>query len=154
MAAGVDVQVGDGAPKRSQGLIDTKASSGSKTSQLTCPTLPLPHASVNEVRDYIRGLLVVKYDVTPEKADSLAVKWKLGRGWNLRELTAAQFEEQFGNDLGPYLHRAVQEEKKAEVLAKTEKTLATWNSSTWPRFFQSMAYVAHSLYLHLFPQRS
>lgn len=56
-------------------------------SQLTDSTLPLPAASASEVRDYIRGLLIVKHSITAEYAEKIAVLWKIGRGWTLRALS-------------------------------------------------------------------
>lgn len=96
------------------------------SSQQTVSILPPPSASVEEVRRYIKTLLVTQHNTTYDYAEEVVAKWRLGRGWTLRESSADQFIACFGDDVGPYLYRDVQEDLLAEK-----------RSTTWDAWAQS-----------------
>ncbi|KAJ2979362.1 hypothetical protein NQ176_g3301 [Zarea fungicola] len=48
--------------------------------------VPPPEASPAEVRAYLVDILINAHDATPDFAREAADRWKLGRGWDLRDL--------------------------------------------------------------------
>lgn len=107
------------------------------STQLTAAILPPPSASAEEVRDYIRGVLVVKHGTTPGYAEEFAIKWQLGRGWDLRELGKQKFTQLFGELIGTHLCRDVKEEVNAQNNAKAQELIAPWEMTRKPRDYYS-----------------
>lgn len=115
------------------------------SSQLSSPILPLPSASANEVRDYIRGLLIVKHNTTREYAEDVAVKWRLQRGWHLRGMSAKRFTALFGDEIGPLLHRDVVKEREAQVRAEELSRFEVWQNSDESRDYRCKSALVSSL---------
>ncbi|KAJ4154915.1 hypothetical protein LMH87_000186 [Akanthomyces muscarius] len=101
----------------------------SAESQATSPKLPAPAASANEVRAYLRDLLITKHNLRNDFAESVSRSWKIGRGWTLRSSPVSAFTKRFGAELGPQLYWAVRHEKKAETWAKEAEAFRLWRAS-------------------------
>lgn len=101
------------------------------------PTLPPPSASVNEVREYIKITLIVKYNTSQEYADEIAMKWTLGRGWTLREYSESDFRRCFGPEIGLSLHRAVKEARKVDTRPTETQELEKWTKRGGPQEYRS-----------------
>ena len=93
------------------------------------PILPRPSASEDEVRDYIRSLLVVKHNIAVETANATATRFYLGRGWGLRAMHLEKYNEIFGTEFGRYLHVDVRQALDAEALAEDRKEFESWKHS-------------------------
>ena len=111
---------------------------------------PLPLTSVNEVRDYIRGLLVVRYNAKPAYAEDVATRWTVKRSRDLRKLSDKEFIQQFGTQIGPHLYQTIQEEKQVESLAEAEQQIEAWQKTIRPRLYQSMRYLYNLFMLNAF----
>ncbi|ETS82454.1 hypothetical protein PFICI_04330 [Pestalotiopsis fici W106-1] len=70
------------------------------------PQQPNPNA----VRDYIRQTLITRLDTTSTFADEVAAKWPVRRSYELYAASSENLGKVFGQELGPVLHRIVQDD--------------------------------------------
>lgn len=104
--------------------------------QRTSPTLPPPAASVEEVRDYLRELLITKHSFTPERTEEIAVTWGIGRGWTLRALSLENFNKHFGDRIGTHIYLAVHYAKEDEIFVNKLAKMEAWKNSTKSRDYR------------------
>lgn len=71
---------------------------------------PVDSAGPDIVRDYIIQTLIRKHEATPEYAEKLATCWQLGRVRELRSATLKHLQDDFGNDVGLCIYRAIRED--------------------------------------------
>ena len=88
--------------------------------------LPRPEAPPREIRKYLVHSLIHKHDVSPDSAQEMADRWKLGRGWDLREMRDSGFCELFGKEIAPYLKRTIAQEARDEKEAATQVAIDCW----------------------------
>ncbi|KAE8152062.1 hypothetical protein BDV25DRAFT_138225 [Aspergillus avenaceus] len=89
-------------------------------------TFPPTTAGPNAVREYLAGLLVAKHDTSLDFAQEIASHWQLGRPNDLRQASAKHFTKTFGEAVGPYLHRTVQEQIREEWYGSTAARVDHW----------------------------
>lgn len=82
--------------------------------------VPRPEATTGEVRAYLLHILTTKHDVAPDEAKEIAARWKLGRGWDLRNLSKRRYGETFGDDIGPFFIKTVDNDITDEKAAETD----------------------------------
>lgn len=99
--------------------------------------VPPPEASPAEVRAYLFDILINAHDATPDFAREAADRWKLGRGWDLRDLSAERYGLTLGDDVGPYLLKTVErdlaENIASETAAAERAAWEEWWASSNPR---------------------
>lgn len=72
-------------------------------------TYPSKHDGPSQIRTYLVNVLIMKHDVLPAYAKSVATRWSYGREQHLRELSREDFQRFFGN-IGYYLYDSVSED--------------------------------------------
>lgn len=87
---------------------------------------PFPKAGPRQVRSYLADLLVRKHDVSSESAQSIADRWQLGLGRDLRQASREEFIEVFGRPVGPYLFHSVEDDLYAEWRASSSGIINYW----------------------------
>ncbi|KAM3449293.1 hypothetical protein MY3296_007069 [Beauveria thailandica] len=75
--------------------------------------LPDRSATPKRVREYLAQTLTAKHDVPPDRATELALRWKYGRGSDLRD-TDSDMTSLFGTILGRSLFNSVREDEYLE----------------------------------------
>ncbi|KAM3429978.1 hypothetical protein MY4824_007961 [Beauveria thailandica] len=75
--------------------------------------LPDRSATPKRVREYLAQTLTAKHDVPPDQATELALRWKYGRGSDLRD-KGSDMTSLFGTILGRSLFNSVREDEYLE----------------------------------------
>ncbi|GKZ85034.1 hypothetical protein AnigIFM56816_010596 [Aspergillus niger] len=91
---------------------------------------PVDSAGPDIVRDYIIQTLIRKHEATPEYAEKLATCWQLGRVRELRSATLKHLQDDFGNDVGLCIYRAIREDMLEDWQETTAAAVTIWSVST------------------------
>lgn len=75
---------------------------------------PISQSDACQVRAYLTSLLIHKNHVTPETAQSIANRWQLSFGRDLRGACKGDFIQIFGGSVAVYLDRSVQDDLYTE----------------------------------------
>ncbi|KAJ5813196.1 hypothetical protein N7447_010219 [Penicillium robsamsonii] len=73
-------------------------------------TLPPPNAPAEQVRTYITQLLVNRYDVPVDVAETHASKWEIGRFSQLTPASRETLQRIFGDNVGLCIFSTLQED--------------------------------------------
>lgn len=95
--------------------------------------VPPREARPSEVRAYLTRLLIDEHDATPELAQETAERWKLGRGWDLRDMSEKRCRAILGDDVGPFLFRTVRKDIQDEWDARKKVVWDRWRTQGYPR---------------------
>lgn len=82
------------------------------------PPLPSPSASPREVREYIAQTLIVLGYLESEQAHSIAAKWRLGTGQELRQYPGTLYRDIFGLEDTWIVYRHIRPQILAEETAE------------------------------------
>lgn len=72
-------------------------------------TYPSKHDGPSQIRTYLMNVLILRHDLSPADANSVASSWRFGREHDLREASQKKFQNIFG-DIGFYLYNSVSED--------------------------------------------
>ncbi|KAI4664123.1 uncharacterized protein J4E79_003624 [Alternaria viburni] len=123
---------------------------------LSQPIIPEPDALPNDIREFLSEVLSVSRGLSREHASTIADKWRLGTGRELRDYPPKMYLEIFGPEEGWCVYREVKSRllslKNQRALPRESRALSTYYLI--PAFWSSsralpvrvMAFVACSLF--------
>lgn len=97
-------------------------------SQVRDLTFPESTATPNEVRSFLKNVLINMHDVPPTEAADLARKWGIGRGCELKNLYYQRYERLFGVDIGGPLYGSLVELLNKKRRSEEAQHIAEWES--------------------------
>lgn len=97
------------------------------TRQVEKPFLPAVDASMEAVRRYILYALMHDYGYSEEGAQSVANRWRHGRGAVFRGITLENLEHIFQEADGRCLHKVMTLDAEEEQRRQEQKAVDTWN---------------------------
>lgn len=100
------------------------------------PALPTHGASGADVQIYIISVWRHDYGACLYDAQSVASKWRHGRGSMFRDTKPADFERIFGETDGKVLFKSMTEDKKEEQRNKDQQALGAWKKGGGPLIYK------------------